>query len=237
MAHSGLHHTKKGEDPGQRQIVASIDDGVDYGQPDFKTAVWREGTADHDIDFGGQDNDHGEESEEEKEKTRKLALPKKTKSASVVDPNVLREIALRDNEERDLTETGDRGNSEEECLVIDFHSKAVRLHVKLEVLNEESDTGMWNGLMTQLEKHGGILEPREHKFQDLRTVGCHQKSLTIGEDMFQRSAQVHPYWMRLIIEVVGICTRSHPNMRKGNILVIKHQREQLLLLKMLTVKE
>jgi hypothetical protein len=76
------------------KIMASIDDGVDYGQPDFKTAVEREGTDDDDIDFSGEDNDHGEESEEEKEKTRKLEPPKKTTSASVVDPHVLREIAL-----------------------------------------------------------------------------------------------------------------------------------------------
>ena len=36
-----------------------------------------EGTADYNVDFGGQDNDHAEESEEEKEETRKLTLPKK----------------------------------------------------------------------------------------------------------------------------------------------------------------
>ncbi len=125
---------------GRPQIVASIDDCVDYRQLDFKTAVEHEGTADHDIDFGGQDTDHGEESEEEKEKTRKLALPKKTKSASVVDPNVFREIALIDIEERDLTETGDGGDSDEEGLETDFHSKAVRPRVKLGVPNEESDT-------------------------------------------------------------------------------------------------
>ena len=125
---------------GRRQIVASINDGVDNVQPNFKTAAEHEGSADHDIDFGGQDNDHGEESEEKKEKTRKLALPKKTKIASVEDPNVVREIALREIEERDLTETGDGGNSDEEGLEIDFHSKAVRPHVKLGVPNEESDT-------------------------------------------------------------------------------------------------
>jgi hypothetical protein len=125
---------------GRRQIVASINDGVDNVQPNFKTAAEHEGSADHDIDFGGQDNDHGEESEEEKEKTRKLALPKKTKIASVVDPNVLREIALRDIEERDQTETGDGGDSDEEGLEIDFHSKTVRPRVKLRVPNEESDT-------------------------------------------------------------------------------------------------
>ena len=56
----------------------------------------REGTAEYDIDFGGQDNDHAEESKEEKEETRKIALPKKTKSASVVDSNVVRDITLRE---------------------------------------------------------------------------------------------------------------------------------------------
>ena len=106
---------KKGSS-GRWKIVASINDGVDYVQPNFKTDAEHDGTADHDIDFAGQDNDHGKESEEEKEKTRKLALPKKTKIASVVDPNVLHEIAFRDIEERDLTETGDRENSDEEGL-------------------------------------------------------------------------------------------------------------------------
>ena len=101
----------------------------------------REGTpAHHEIDFGGQDNVHGEESEEEKEKTRTLALQNQMKIASVMDPNILCDIALREIEERDLTETGDGGNSDEEGLEIDFHSKAVRPHVKLGVPNEESDT-------------------------------------------------------------------------------------------------
>ena len=122
---------------GRWQIVASINDGVDYVQPNFKTAAERERPTDHEI---GQDTDHGEEREEEKEKTSKLALPKKTKIASVVDQNVLREIALRDIEERDLTEAGDGGDSDEEGLEIDFHSKAVRPRVKLGVPNEESDT-------------------------------------------------------------------------------------------------
>ena len=57
---------------GRWQIVASIDDGVDYGLPDFKTAVEGEGTADNDIDFGGQDNDHGEEREEERRRQESL---------------------------------------------------------------------------------------------------------------------------------------------------------------------
>jgi hypothetical protein len=120
--------------------VASINDGVDYVQPNFETDVEREGTSDYDIDFAGQDNDHGKESEEEKEKPRQLALQKQTKIASVVDPNNLLEIALREIEERDLTETDDGGDSDEEGLEIDFHSKAVRPHVKLGVPNEESDT-------------------------------------------------------------------------------------------------
>ena len=62
------------------KIVTSIDDVDDYGQPDFETAVECEGTNDDDIDFVCKDNDHSEESEEEKEETRKLALPKKMKS-------------------------------------------------------------------------------------------------------------------------------------------------------------
>ena len=99
-----------------------------------------EGTNDDDIDFVGKDNDHGEESEEEKEETRKLALPKKTKSTFVVDPNVLHEIALRKIEEREFTETGDGGDSDEKGLEIDVHNKAVRTGVKLRVPNEESDT-------------------------------------------------------------------------------------------------
>ena len=125
---------------GRWKIVVSINDGVDHVQLNFETDAEGEGTSDHDIDFAGQDNDHGEESEEEKEKPRKLALPKKTKIASVVDPNVLREIALRDIEERDLTETSDGGNSDEEDLKIDFHSEAVRPRVKLRVPNEEWNT-------------------------------------------------------------------------------------------------
>jgi hypothetical protein len=125
---------------GRWKIVASINDGVDYVQPNFETDAECEGTADHDIDFAGQDNDHGEESEEEKEKPRRLALPKKMKIATVVDPHGLREIALRDIEERDLTETGDGGDSDEEDLEIDFHSKAVRPRVKLGVPNRELDT-------------------------------------------------------------------------------------------------
>ena len=59
------------------KIVASIDDAIIDRQPDFKTAIEREGTADYAIEFGGQDNDHAEENEEEKEEKRKLALPKK----------------------------------------------------------------------------------------------------------------------------------------------------------------
>jgi hypothetical protein len=43
--------------------------------------------------------------------------------------------------------------------------------------------------------------------------------------------------MTSIIQVVGIFTRSHTNMRKGNILIIKPQHEQLLFLKILTVKD
>ncbi len=54
-----------------------------------------------------------------------------------MDPNVLREIALRDIEERDLTETGDGSNSDEEGLEIDFYSEAVMPRVKLGVPNEE----------------------------------------------------------------------------------------------------
>ena len=69
-----------------------------------------------------------------------LALRKQKRIASVVDPDILREIALRDIEERDLTETGDRGDSAEEGLEIDFHSEAVRPRVKLGVPNEELDT-------------------------------------------------------------------------------------------------
>ena len=54
------------------KIVASIDDGVNYRQPDFETAVEREGTNDDVIDFVGKDNDHGEESEEEKRRQESL---------------------------------------------------------------------------------------------------------------------------------------------------------------------
>ena len=79
------------------KIVASIDDGVDYGQPDFREAIDHVATADDDVDFGFQDNDHAEENEE----PRKVGgLPKKKKSVtldvvSVVDPNVLRDIAVK----------------------------------------------------------------------------------------------------------------------------------------------
>ncbi len=52
----------------------------------------------------------------------------------------MREIALREIEERDFTETGDVGDSDEESLEIDFHNMAVRTCVKLGVPNEESDT-------------------------------------------------------------------------------------------------
>ncbi len=57
-----------------------------------------------------------------------------------MDPNILREIALRDIEERYLAETGDGGDSDKEGLEIDFHSEAVRPHVKLGVPKEELDT-------------------------------------------------------------------------------------------------
>jgi hypothetical protein len=49
---------------GRRKIVASINDGVDYVQSNFKTDAEQEGTAHHEINFAGQDNDHGEEIEE-----------------------------------------------------------------------------------------------------------------------------------------------------------------------------
>jgi hypothetical protein len=68
-------------------------------------------------------------------------------------------------------------------------------------------------------------------------VGGHQKNLTVREGMFQRLAQMHHYWMKSIIQVVGICAHSHPNTRKGNMFVIKNQREQLLFLKIRMVKE
>ena len=77
---------------GRRIIVASINDGVEYVHPNLETDAEREGTAHHKIDFAGQDNDHGEESEEEYKKTRTLALQKQTKIASVVDPNILCEM-------------------------------------------------------------------------------------------------------------------------------------------------
>jgi hypothetical protein len=57
-----------------------------------------------------------------------------------VDPNVLCEIALQEIEERDLTETCDGGDSDEEGLEIDFHNKAVRPRVKLGVTNDDLDT-------------------------------------------------------------------------------------------------
>ena len=59
--------------------MASINDGVDYVQPNFETDVEREGTAHHEIDFASQDNDHGKESEEEKEKTRTACTTKADK--------------------------------------------------------------------------------------------------------------------------------------------------------------
>ena len=64
---------------GRQIIVASINDGVDYVQPNFETDVEREGTAHHEIDFASQDNDHGKESEEEKEKTRTACTTKADK--------------------------------------------------------------------------------------------------------------------------------------------------------------
>ena len=52
----------------------------------------------------------------------------------------MRDIALREIEERDLTETGDGGNSDEEGLEIDFHNNAVSPSVKLGVPNNDWDT-------------------------------------------------------------------------------------------------
>ena len=49
-------------------------------------------------------------------------------------------FALEEIEERNLTETGDSGNSDKEGLEIDFHNKGVRTRVKLGVPNEEMDT-------------------------------------------------------------------------------------------------
>jgi hypothetical protein len=66
------------------QIVAPIDDGVIDGQRDFETAMERVATADDDVDFGGQDNDHAEESKEEKDETREVGgYPKKKKSVTL----------------------------------------------------------------------------------------------------------------------------------------------------------
>ena len=133
------------------KIVASINDGVDYGQPDFEEAIEHVATADDDVDFGVQDNDHAEENEE----PRKVGgLPKKKKSVtldvvSVVDPNVLRDIALREIEEKDHTETGDRCNSGEEGLEIDLHNSAVRPHVKLGVPNNELENSTKDGTDTE----------------------------------------------------------------------------------------
>ena len=47
-------------------IVGSIDDDVDYGQPDFNKAVEDVGSADDYVDFGSPDNNHVEENAEKK---------------------------------------------------------------------------------------------------------------------------------------------------------------------------
>ena len=57
-----------------------------------------------------------------------------------MDPNILCDIAFREIEERDLAETGDEGNNDEEGLEIDLHNNAVRPRVKLGVHNNDLDT-------------------------------------------------------------------------------------------------
>ena len=124
------------------EIIGSINDDVVYGQPDFKKAVEHVDSAANDVDFGCLDNDHAEENAE----TKKVGgLPKKKKNGTldvvtVVNPNVLRDIAFREIEERVLTETGNGGNSDEEGLETDLHNNAVRPRVKLGVPNFDLDT-------------------------------------------------------------------------------------------------
>ena len=124
------------------EIIGSINDDVVYGQPDFEKAVEHVDSAANDVDFGCLDNDHAEENAE----TKKVGgLPKKKKTGTldvvtVVNPNVLRDIAFREIEERVLTETGDGGNSDEEGVEIDLHDNATRPRVKLGVSNNDSDT-------------------------------------------------------------------------------------------------
>ena len=60
---------------------------------------------------------------------------------TVVDHNVLHEKILREIEERDITQTGDGGDSDDEGLEIDFHNNAnaVRQRIKLGVPNDDLD--------------------------------------------------------------------------------------------------
>ena len=59
--------------------------------------------------------------------------------ADVVDPNVLLGKKLRKIEERDMKETGDGGERDEEALEIDFYNNAVRKGVELGVPKNDLD--------------------------------------------------------------------------------------------------
>jgi hypothetical protein len=117
-------------------------------------------------------------------------------------------------------------DSDEEGLEIDFHSKAVRPRVKLGVPNEELDTDNldveWiDDLIGEAWWH---MRAPGTPIPGSPDSWWPPKEPKNWGGYVKKPAQVHHYWMRLIIQVVGICTHSHPNTRKGNIFVIKHQQ-------------